>query len=608
MKGKRLEKINRILKSALVTSIILPLGCAPKSTPKLETPLNEMHRVLKQGICQDERIAMRGSNGPGPLPVRVQEALRPNITTSAAGAASITGLPEKRFDLSADQVPAKVFFMQLVQDTPYNITVHPGVEGKVSLQMKKVTVREVLNTVRNVYGYDFRQTPQGIEILPAAIQTRAFPINYLDLNRKGKSEVAVLSGGETNSGGTAGGTAVPSSTGGVGAGTTAQVSSKVTTETNTDFWNELVTAVNAIIGTGAGRTVAASPLSSMLVVQAMPNELRRVEDYLRGAELSLNRQVILDAKILEVALNEGFQAGINWDLVAGKMNFAQVGGNIVRTPGVLGEQPLPVTPFSNGGNPIGIGPGTTPFPVGGNVGTFGGVFALAMNYKNLAAFVELLETQGNVQVLSSPRVSTTNNQKALIKVGTDSYFVTNVSSSTTVVPGTTAAQTTPNVTFDSFFSGIALDVTPHITQDDVVTLHIHPRVSNVQNKDITIVLGNQEQTFPLADTQIREADSIVRAKNGELVVIGGLMKDQASTVRTGIPVLKNIPGLGRLFRHTFKQINKSELVILLRPIVVDNNTWVNELEKEECRLRQVDSELHQRCITSTCLEGEECAR
>jgi len=601
MKG--LRRLSRVWKGVLVTSIILPLGCAPKSTPKLETPLNEMHTLLQRGICKDERIAMRGASAPAALPSRVQEALRPNFTTS--GGTSIVGMPEKRFDLSADQVPAKVFFMSLVQDTPYNITVHPGVDGKISLQMKKVTVREVLNTVRNVYGYDYRQTPQGIEILPASIQTRAFPINYLDLNRKGKSEVSVLSGGESN-GGSAGGGATPSTTsGGSGSGTTAQVSSKITTETNTDFWNELVTSVNAIIGSGAGRSVAASPLSSILVVQAMPNELRRVEEYLRSAEISLNRQVILDAKVLEVTLNEKFQAGINWDLVSGKMRLAQVGGNAVKTPGILSELPSPVSPFNQ---PINIAQGLPTFEPATNVGSFGGVFALAMNYKNLAAFVELLETQGNVQVLSSPRVSTTNNQKALIKVGTDSYFVTNVSSSTTVVPGTTAAQTTPNVTFDSFFSGIALDVTPHITQNDVVTLHIHPRVSNVQNKDIAITLGNQQQIFPLADTQIREADSIVRARNGELVVIGGLMKDQASTVRTGIPVLKNIPGLGKLFRHTYKQINKSELVILLRPIIVDNSTWVNELGKEEARLRQLDGELHQRCITSTCLEGEECCR
>lgn len=206
-------------------------------------------------------------------------------------------------------------------------------------------------------------------------------------------------------------------------------------------------------------------------------------------------------------------------------------------------------------------------------------------------FLEMLGSQGNVQVLSSPRVSTMNNQKALIKVGTDEFFVTGVTTNSAVSGGDTTTFS-PTVKFNSFFSGIALDVTPHIDEKDNITLHVHPTVSLVTEKVKTVTLTGNQQTFPLAQSTIRESDSIVHAQSGELVVIGGMMQDKMSEVVSGVPFLMDIPFVGKAFRHTRQEVKKSELVILLRPVVISENGWNKELEKTYDSFDTLDRGFH----------------
>lgn len=203
---------------------------------------------------------------------------------------------------------------------------------------------------------------------------------------------------------------------------------------------------------------------------------------------------------------------------------------------------------------------------GTNTSAFGGAFTATANTSNFNAFIELLKTQGDVQVPSGPRVSTVNNQKAVIKVGTDEFFVTSVSSDTTT--GTTTSSTS-EVELTPFFSGIALDVTPQISQRGEIILHIHPTVSEVIDQTKTITVFGSAQSLPLAFSSVRESDSIVRASRGQVVVIGGLMKDQTKFNDAGTPGISDLPAVGDLFKHKKQVVSKTELVILLRPIMVD---------------------------------------
>ena len=312
-------------------------------------------------------------------------------------------------------------------------------------------------------------------------------------------------------------------------------------------------------------------------MRALPSELRKVAQYLGSAESVMQRQVIIEAKIIEVELNDSYRQGINWASLSnsGKVLTGQTGGGTLLSDGVseIAGQTGVLNPnaFSQINNTA--------------TSAFGGMFTLAINTGNFRAFFELLETQGNLQVLSSPRVSTLNNQKAVIKVGSDEFFVTEISSTT--VTGTATA-TTPQITLTPFFSGIALDVTPQISESGDVILHIHPSISEVTDQKKTITIANQVQELPLAFSSVRESDSVVRAKNGQIIVIGGLMKNKLVERESATPFLSKIPFLGYLFKHISEVQVKSELVILLRPIVVDNDeAWSQSIRNSSDQVKQI---------------------
>ena len=233
-------------------------------------------------------------------------------------------------------------------------------------------------------------------------------------------------------------------------------------------------------------------------------------------------------------------------------------------------------------------PGSTLGPTGalrsdGNVITPGadlnasslgrGFYGLAFQAANFAALLNFLQTQGDVQVLSSPRIATLNNQKAVLKVGSDELYVTGVTTSTT--SSGTNSVSSPTVTLQPFFSGISLDVTPQIDDAGNVMLHVHPTISTVTEKNKNIDLGSLGSfRLPLAASAVNETDSIVRVRDGQIVAIGGLMKQELRDERTGLPVLSEAPVVGGLFRQTGTVVSKRELVIMLKPTVIhENGVW-----------------------------------
>lgn len=458
---------------------------------------------------------------------------------------------EPRMDIAVDRVPVQAFIQGLAQHSQYNLVLHPQLTGDISLNLKQVSLPELLELLRDLYGYDYRRIGNTFQLLPAEPRTLVIPVDYLNLQRSGISRTLTNWGQLGNNSGGSGSSNSGSSSSGSNSGSNGSAGSSTTgteilTQSRSDVWQELQHSLELIVGTEGGQQVVVSPQTSSVVVRALPAGLRAVKEYLDNARLSLGRQVVLEAKILEVTLDEGFQAGIDWQ------------GLITR-----GESQLTLSQ-------AGAVPLAPPSPGGG-------VFGMTLTRHDFQGVIRLLESQGQVQVLSSPRVSTLNNQKAVIKVGTDEFFVTGVSSTTTSVGAST--QVSPDLDLTPFFSGIALDVTPQIAEDGDIRLHVHPTVSRVQDQVKTVTLGNDQFVLPLAFSSIRESDSIVRARSGQLIVIGGLMQQDRFDDNAKAPWLADIPLVGKLFTQTKRGQGKSDLVILLRPWLVDDQGQQQWLEQ-----------------------------
>jgi MSHA biogenesis protein MshL len=534
--------------------VLLLAGCAaPRSNNQVADSIQHEMNQAVQNSAQPSK------------PDEVNNALLPPL---AMGVPKVNSKSlDTKFDLTVKNTPASQVFMSIVAGTRYSMLLNPKVRGNISLNLKDVTVFDALEAIREMYGYDYKIDGNRIYIQPLTLQTRIFQVNYLTGQRDGESSLRVTSGSvsDSSTGGTSG-TATSTSTN--GSSGRSQESSKVTMSSKSDFWGELQRSLAAIVGNEKGRSVVISPMSGVIVVRAMPDELRNVSAYLKASQISVDRQVILEAKIVDVQLNNSFQSGVNWGAFKSSPNsLTSAGvlssGSSLAPGGSLTNGLVTATPGSN----IAVAAATA---TGQSAGS---LFGLAFQTSNFAALLNFLESQGDVHVLSSPRIATLNNQKAVLKVGSDDFFVTNVSTTTTT--GGIGATSTPNVTLQPFFSGIALDVTPSIDENGEIILHVHPSVSQVSTVNKTVDLGTSggSITMPLASSSVSETDSIVRARDGQIVAIGGLMRQAAANDNSGLPGLPK-----SIFGQTSQTSEKRELIILLKPTIVNNDRdWSDDI-------------------------------
>lgn len=478
--------------------------------------------------------AQRESVATGGVPEDVSAALMPSLSSDTTD--------EERFDVNARDLAAGPFFEALVEGSRYNVVVHPGVEAVVDLRLRDVTVPEVMDIAGDLYGLDIQRNGRLFQVKAESVQTRMFPIDYLHFKRSGGSETRVSSGQVSSSRDNSAG-AGASQDSSDNTGTANLVGTRISTETESDFWRDIQRSLQMIVGTENGSQVIVNPGAGLVMVRSDGKSLGQVEEYLRRTQLIMQRQVVLEAKILEIGLNEGYQQGVNWADI-------QSASSVTASDGL----PAEFTAQSLAGQAI-------------QTSDIGGLFSASFREGTFTALIELLGEQGNVQILSSPRISTVNNQKAVIKVGTDEFFVTDIDFDDNNSAVTATDRTSTSVELTPFFSGISLDVTPQIAEDGAITLHVHPSVSEVSDQEKVITVGDRDVTLPLALSTVRETDSVIRAESGQIVVIGGLIQNTSEDNNSAVPFLSEIPLLGELFKQRRFQSRKSELVILLRPVV-----------------------------------------
>lgn len=539
----RVGKLNQIIHMSLLTLLTLALAScdsAGMNNPG-EPTIKPLLRQLHQDVGSNQKIADNAAGST--LPAAITDALIPQPTLLTPAKETQT----QHFDISANEVPAREFFMSLVKGTPYNIVISPKIQGTITLHLSNVTIPQVLTAIKDIYGYQYHSEPYGYQVYPMQLETRIFTVSYLDATRSGGSYIAVESGliSQQQSQSTTSQGQTTNSTQDV-----RTPSTSLKTQSKVDFWQGLQASIQAILSNVTDAKVVITPASGMVVVTATPAQLQQVSKYLDSLDHVMTRQVIIEAEIVNVQLNNSFQAGINWSLLGAKQT----------TNTTLSPDLSPFTP----------------------------IFSLDMGMNNIT---NLLATQGNVQVLSSPRIATLNNQKAVIKVGDDEYFVTKISNTVSDTSGGNA-QVTQDINMEPFFSGISLAVTPTITADENVMLEIHPIVSTVSDARKEVTIDEKKTTLPSAKSAIDESDSVVYAHSGQVIILGGLIQNNTEEHLGSTPFLGDIPFVGTLFRRTNQVSTRDELVILLKPVVVDDKQWVGQLQHTHAQLKDLDKGFH----------------
>jgi MSHA biogenesis protein MshL len=650
------------MKLPAVVCIAGLLGACSSTTPYPPKNLSVQQSIddtLKQAS------APKPAQAPVTLPPSLSHSLLPPLRETVGHTAPAQ--PEPRFDLVVTDASINQVLHAIASDTRYSILLSPraaaprgNVTGSqqpepqaqaaanasrelMTVRLKNVTVFEALDAIRDTYGYEYTVSGTRIYVEPPELQTRLYQINYTLGQRRGVSDLQVITGaaqGGSGSGSGSGssGSSTVSSTGGGGSSYASNQASALSTVSKSDLWGEMEDSLRTILGcqiprlqasaarsggqggggqggsssSGSassradvsyvgeaqpgermrgvdgcveGRAVNVNQMTGTVLVRGMPRELRTVERLLRAMQVNVERQVIIEAKVIDVQLNRESQQGINW--AAFNQNLMRAGIGV--DPRVVGA---PGTPNSgkivNGASTADL---LAPSLIDGTARTaFNAGLGVVLQGAQFAALVSFLETQGDVRVLSSPRISTLNNQKAVIKVGTEEPFVTNIVPGSTSLSAAASITLPPTLTYQPFFSGISLDVTPQIDERDRVTLHVHAMVNSIVEKQKISSPAPGAVPVPLAVNSVNETDSMVKTPDGMMVVIGGLMTENTDDTRAAIPGLGEVPLAGALFRKGGQQSSKRELVILIKPTVMKADAdWSDDIASTGRRIQNMNA-------------------
>jgi MSHA type pilus biogenesis protein MshL len=528
-------------------TLLLVLGCAT-------APRQERFKLPPQKV--------EATQPPAPPEEKLKEIVVPQLEEAKK-------VPDKLFSIYARDSNIQDVLLAFSKESDLNIVIDPELSGKVTIDLKRVTLREALDAILSPLGWAYHIDGKFIKISRPQMDTRLFTLNYIATKRSGKREVYA----STSTGGGLQTSSLPGqqtalSPGGARTGYTDLISID-----EMDLWKEIQKGLEALIfGSieekeketpgekekftwtrvdAKGKKLVINKSTGVILVTDYPINLNRVASYLETVEGSSQRQVTIQAKIMEVILSDEHKEGINWKVIEGLPRSVNLAWGLTNKAGTTGY------PGSTTGYMIGdTSTGTTISTPGLlKIKPFGGILALgaAGSEVALSDIMQAISEQGDVKILSSPTISTLNNQKAVIRVGNqDVFFITGA-----VATQNTVTQIIQPMTIDI---GIILDVTPQIAEDGTIIMNIHPSITDKTGEKTT---PDGKSTFPLL--AVRETDTTVRVRDGQTIIIAGLMQERITENYTGVPILQSIPLMGGLFRYKTESKKNSELVIMITP-------------------------------------------
>jgi len=454
--------------------------------------------------------------------------------------------------ITGDWVDVRAILGSLAEQAGLALRIAPDVEGRVNVHLENVDLATALRSLLDPIDLGYEIRDGVLTIYRQGLVTRWFQFDYMVAQREGRGELRISGRGQ---GGGASDT---------GSGGDEQNESQVTSSVRMAIWPEVTAALKTLVFGGAseltehggdeggesggvnvadqeGRSLVANAMAGVIQVTAEWKRVDRVASFLARLTESLRRQVAVEVKILEVTLDEGHRSGIDWNAINvvddGKL---EIGGALTSTEGL-----------------------SSPF------------FRFVVNGKSVTSMLEAVETQGRVQVISEPKITTLNNQKAVVRLVNEEVFFEAQVEPPIVTDG---VATEPVIAYIPRVIpvGLVLDVTPQVSGDGTVTLNVHPTLTDI----VSIVESPNEDRSPVL--RVRELDTVGKVTDGETLVIAGLMADGLRDTQQGVPILKSIPILGYFFRRTVKEKTRTELVMLLTPVILDaerNAAWSEEAEK-----------------------------
>ena len=478
----------------------------------------------------------------------------------------------ERFTVYFEDAEIRSVLMAMAQKSGYDIVLEGDVQGKVSLRLHDATLTEILSLSCEPMGLEFSRKDRFIKVYRPKVETRIYNVDYIITRREGLSELVVRGQRANLNTYNAQGQLIVS-----GNQTTEEEESlgSISSTSDSDLWHEIVNGLGIIMfGSPApssakdkkgapsantsmsdekGRCLVINKQANKILISDYPKNHEKIDSFLMLIEESIQRQVLITAKIVEVRLFDNYATGLDWASFKGFGDFE----GTLSGGAVASQRTLPANPSGN--------------------------FQFGVQSKDVSVMMDMMANQGELNVLSTPKISTLNNQKAIIKVVTEDVYFASSPEQTIVTSGVVTKGETL-YTGNIIPVGIVLDVTPQISSDGVITMNIHQNISDVVGEKTS----PNNDTLPIINK--RETDSVVRIHDNETLVIAGLLQDKVDQEEGGIPILSDMPLFGPLFQRTQKDKYRTELVILLTPTIVTRHRARVLTEKEIKNLRESDKD------------------